>query len=170
MAKELPVEGGIKSNIITIDLLDYRPKAKSLFFDLKEGLFMEMILKEKEFRHFLSEINWELFRDQAVAIGCSSEAIIPFWAYMSVADKLSGIASIINYSTPEALDEYVWKKNIEQTDFSFLQGEKVVVRQSIHVPPSLYIAITQQLKPFVTTLMYGEAGLPKVISKNKTRS
>ena len=38
-----------ESGLITIDLEKYIPKGENIVFDLKEYLFMEMILKEKEF-------------------------------------------------------------------------------------------------------------------------
>lgn len=153
------------NGIITVDLLDYEPETKSLFFDIKEGLFMGLMLKEKEFRDFLAGFDWEIYRNKPVAIGCTADAIIPLWAYMSIAEKLSDMASQMDYTTAEILDLQLWKQRIEMADFSHLAGHKVVVRQSQKIAPSLYVAITNKLKPLVKTLMYGEAGLPKVIYK-----
>ncbi|MCF1192221.1 DUF2480 family protein [Mangrovimonas sp. AS39] len=167
MSQEIFINKINGNEMVTVDLLDFKPKEKSLLFDIKEGLFMELLLKEKEFRTFLSKINWEIFRDKYVAIGCTSDAIVPMWAYMVIADKLSEVASGYAYSTPEQLDIDLWRTNILSTDFNHLFHQKVVVRQSQQVPPELYIAITSKLKPLVRTLMYGEAGLPKVILKNK---
>ncbi|WMI64819.1 DUF2480 family protein [Aestuariibaculum sp. YM273] len=158
----------VRSNgIVTVDLEDYRPLDKSLFFDIKDGLYMEMLLKEKEFKAFLSEVDWKIYKNKPVAIGCTSEAIVPTWAYMLVAEKLSEVASIIDFGTTEQLDIMLWKQNILSEDFTHLTNQKVVIRQSQHVPAELYIAITNKLKPLVKTLMYGEAGLPKVIFKSK---
>ncbi|WP_236974072.1 DUF2480 family protein [Membranihabitans maritimus] len=154
-----------RSGIIPVNLQDYEPEIKSIFFDIKEGLYMGLMLKEKEFKAFLAEVNWEKYRNMPVAIGCSTDAIIPSWAYMSIAEKLCGIATQIDYTSPGQLDLRLWKERIETTDFNHLEGQKVVVRQNQNIEPQLYLAITNKLKPLVKTLMYGEVGLPKVIYK-----
>lgn len=152
--------------IVAIDLRDYQPEVKSVLFDFTPGLFQGLMLREKEFRAFLAEMDFEAFRNKPVAIGCSSEAIIPSWAYLSVAEKFVGVASRIAYSTQEQLDIQLWVEEIEKADFSGFKDKKVVVRQVSGIAPELYVAITLQLKPLVKTLMYGEIGLPKVIFKN----
>ncbi|WMI68132.1 DUF2480 family protein [Mangrovimonas sp. YM274] len=165
MLEEVFINKVQDNGIVTVDLEAYRPLENSLFFDIKEGLYMELLLKEKEFKAFLSEVNWDIYRGEPVAIGCTSEAIVPMWAYMMVAEKLNEVASDIDFMTSEQLDVNLWKRNILSTDFTHLSNQKVVVRQSQQVPSELYIAITSKLKPLVKTLMYGEAGLPKVIFK-----
>lgn len=165
MTQELFTKKVALNVIITVDLADYEPESKSLFFDMKDGLVMGMLLKEKDFRDFLAGVDWEIYRNKPVAIGCTTDAIIPMWAYMSVAEKLCGIASQMDYTTAEMLDLQLWKQNIEVADFSHLAGQKAVVRQSQKIAPPLYVAITDKLKSLVKTLMYGEAGLPKVIYK-----
>ncbi|TNE79944.1 MAG: DUF2480 family protein [Bacteroidetes bacterium] len=153
------------NGIVTVDLLDYRPTEMAVVFDIKEGLYMGLIVKEKEFRSFLSEHDWEQYQGKPVAILCSVDSIIPTWAYMAVAEKLSDVASHIEFTSPELMDIRLWTELIMQADFESLRGQKVVVRQSSKLAPQLYVAITQVLKPLVKTLMYGEAGLPKVIYK-----
>lgn len=165
MARDSLLDNVKRSGIITVDLTDYEPEVKSVSFDIKNGLVMGLILKEKEFRTFLSETDWEIYRNKPVAIECTADTIIPTWAYMSIAEKLCGISTQMDYTTPELLDISLWKKQIETCDFSHLEGQKVVVRQSQKIAPQLYVAITGKLKPLVKTLMYGEAGLPKVIYK-----
>lgn len=165
MSEEIFVNKVQNNGIVTVDLEDYKPLDKSLFFDIKEGLYMEMLLKEKEFKAFLSEVDWENYKNKPVAIGCTSDAIVPTWAYMLIAEKLSEVTSIIDFGTSEYLDILFWKQNILSEDFNHLNNQKVVVRQSQNIPPDLYIAVIKKIKPMVKTLMYGEAGLPKVILK-----
>lgn len=153
------------SGILTVDLNDFRPKEKSVFFDIKEHLYMGLMLKEKDFKESLAMIDWESFRNKPVAIGCSVDAIIPLWAYMVLADKLDGVTTRVAYTSPDALDLQLWKENIEHADFSYLQDKKVVVKADQQIAPALYLAVTSKLKPMVKSLMYGEAGLPKVICK-----
>ena len=41
-----------ESGIVTINIEDYLPKQEVVLFDIKEYLFMGLILKEKEFRQW----------------------------------------------------------------------------------------------------------------------
>lgn len=155
------------SGIQTVDLIDFEPTQKSLFIDIKDYLYQGMIIREKEFKAALAETNWEQYRNRPVAIGCTEEdSIIPTWVYMSLSSQLNGIATHIDYCQPEELDLKIWNSNIERADFDHLKDKKVVARARADMHPSLYFLITQKLKPIVKTLMYGEAGLPKVIWKN----
>ena len=154
------------TGIITLDLLDYQPEIKSKGLDIAEYLHLGLMLKEKEFKEKLAAVDWLGYAGQSVAVFCSSDAIVPSWAYMQIANFLSGIAVELDYCLPEELDLKIWQKNLKAIDVDSFQGEKVVVRahQSIH--PSLYIIITQLLKGKASSILYGEAGLPKVITKN----
>lgn len=80
------------SGLITIDLEKYLPKEDVATFDLKDHLFMGLILKEKDFREALKNLEWSIYRDKYVAITCSADAIIPAWAYMLVVTYLDGVA------------------------------------------------------------------------------
>ncbi|QBQ40777.1 DUF2480 family protein [Sphingobacterium psychroaquaticum] len=154
------------SGIITVDLLDYEPKEKSFFLDIKPFLFMEMIVKEKEFKAALETYDWLSLKGRSVAVGCSVDTIIPTWAYMLLVNNLMGIATHIDFCSAAALDRLLWRDAVLATDFSYLTGEKVVVRARPNLDPSLYMAAAEKLKPVVKTLLYGEAGMPKVIAKN----
>ena len=158
--------GDNPTGILTVDLHDYAPEQSFVVFDLKELLFHGLILKEKEFKEGLATMDWNQFQDQWVAVTCSEDAIIPPWAYMMVASKLHGLAARVQFGDAHALYVQAWQERLTQSDFSHLKGEKVVVRASPGLDPALYTAITHLLMPLVKGLMYGEAGLPKVIAKN----
>jgi hypothetical protein len=153
------------SGILTIDLLDFAPKEKSVFLNIKDFLYEGLIVKEKEFKKSLSEVDWSTYRDKTVAIGCSTDAIIPPWVYMYIGSHLQGVATEFNYCSPQQLDLDRWKINIASADLSQYKNEKVVVRAHSSLDPSLYLYSAKRLKPIVKTLMYGEAGLPKVVWK-----
>lgn len=154
------------SGIITLDLHEFFPKEKSVFLDLKDFLYQGLIIREKEFKETASIYNWEIFRGKPVGIGCSVETIIPTWVYLNLACYLEGLASHSAFCTAEELDLQRWLNEIEQHHFEYLRDKKVVVRAGSNINPTLYLAIARKLKPLVKTLMYGEAGLPKVIWKN----
>src|ERR1700730_5446892 len=84
-----------QSGLLTLDLEDYFPKENIVLLDLKPFLFMEMILKEKEFRAALQNVDWIQYQDKIVAVTCTADAIIPLWAYMLIAVYLQPFAKDI---------------------------------------------------------------------------
>ena len=158
MVKEI-VNRVAQSELISIDFSDYVPEKEIVEFDLKQFLFNETILKEKEFRLKLKKFDVNKFHNKEVALFCSSECIIPMWAYMLATSKINGIASEI-YSGSKA--EFLQKKtlaNIQNMDTDKFINKKVIVKGcgQIQFNEELYIAITRKLRNIVSSLMFGEA-------------
>jgi len=147
-----------ESGLITLNLEQYYPDQQPLAFDLKSFLFMEMLLKEKDFRGGLDQHDWTQYSDRDVAVYCSTDAIVPMWAYMLVASKLSGIARSIISGTPEEAFKQVFIQNIRQVDPAVYEGKRVVVKGcgDKPVPEYAYAEISIKLLPVVKSLMYGE--------------
>src|SRR5690349_10231228 len=89
------------SGLITIDLEDFYPRQHVAEIDIKDFLFEGIILKEKDFRKSLDEIDWTAFKDQIIAVFCSEEAIIPKWAYMLVSMHAAPYTDQIYFGTRE---------------------------------------------------------------------
>ena len=153
------------SGIVALDLMDYRPTVEVVEFDIKGLLFMEMIVKEKEFKAALSNIDFSPYEGKAVAFVCSADAIIPPWVYTELAVVFQGHAAYVDFNDKAGMELDLWKKNLLAADLSSYEGKKVVVRARPDMPPALYLTAADRLKPMVKTLMYGEVGLPKVIHK-----
>jgi uncharacterized protein DUF2480 len=147
-----------ESGLITIDLEDYYPKEKNTVFDLKDYLFMGMILKEKDFREVLKNIDWEIYRDKNVAITCSADAIIPVWAYMLVATYLSPVAKDFVLGDEKELQRKLFLKNISAIDTNKLSNQRVVIKGcgDRAIEDFAYLEITKRLIPIVRSIMYGE--------------
>jgi len=147
-----------ESGLITINLEQYYPEHQPLAFDLKNFLFMEMLLKEKDFREALDQHDWTQYENKDVAVYCSTDAIVPMWAYMLVASKLSGIARSIISGTPEEAFKQVFIQNIRQLNAASFEGKRVVVKGcgDKPVPEYAYAEISIKLLPVVKSLMYGE--------------
>ena len=147
-----------ESGIISLDLESYYPKETIKIFDLKDHLFMGLILKEKDFRAALISTNWEEYNDAHVAITCSADAIIPMWANMLVASSLQPIAKSVSFANEQQLKEQLLLKNLTNIDGTEYEDKRVVVKGcgEIHIPESAYIAITNILRPFAKSIMYGE--------------
>ena len=57
-----------ESGLLSLDLETYYPKGETDIFDLKDHLFMGMILKEKEFRQILKDLDWEKYRERMLLL------------------------------------------------------------------------------------------------------
>jgi hypothetical protein len=158
-----------ESGIITLNLEDYYPKGEIAVFDLKEHLFMGLILKEKDFRAALLVTDWSQFQNKNVAVTCSADAIIPVWAYMLVASYLQPVANEIVFGSTETLVATVLQKNIDAIDARAFADNRVVVKGcgDIKIPDSAYLAVTAKLRPYVKSIMYGEPCSTVPIYKKK---
>ncbi|MEE1899445.1 DUF2480 family protein [Flavobacterium rakeshii] len=167
MTKNIFINKVEASGIIALDLIDYKPSIIVTEFDIKNLLYMNLIVKEKEFRALLSQMDLTPYQGKAIAFICSVDAIIPQWVYMSLAEKFDGVATYIDFKDKESIIVDLWEENLSKTDLSSYNNQKVVVRAREEVPPALYMAAASLLKPIVKTLMYGEIGMPKVIYKQQ---
>jgi len=111
--EEVFVNKVANSGLITLNLEDYFPDGERKFIDIKDVLFMGMVLKEKDFRDWVKAHDWSVYQDVYVAIGCSADAIVPTWAYMLMATKLSGIAKEVVFGDLPALEAVLWRKSLE---------------------------------------------------------
>lgn len=147
-----------ESGLITLDLEQYYPSQEIAPFDLKEYLFMGLILKEKAFREALSNINWEVYRNKYVAIFCSSGAIVPMWAYMLIATHLSIVNAITTFGEPQEMRQQLFLKNINDINSESFTNKRVVIKGcgDLSIGEFAYVQITAKLAPVVRSLMYGE--------------
>ena len=147
-----------ESGLITLDLENYIPKEETAVFDLKEFLFMGMILKEKDFREALKKQNWEVYRNKHVAITCSADVIIPVWAYMLAASSLQPVAKSILLGNEKELYKTLFLKNISSINTSEFVDKRVVIKGCGETPIDefAYTEATRILMPVAKSIMYGE--------------
>lgn len=147
-----------ESGLITLDLERFYPTEEVVEVDIKDFLFMEMLLKEKEFREQLDQVEWGVYKNKIVAVFCSTDAIIPMWAYMLVSTKLTPHAKEIILGNKKETTEKAVEKNIQQMDVEPFREKRVVVKGcgDIKISPSAYLTISNKLLPVVKSLMYGE--------------
>ena len=158
-----------ESGLISFDLEELYPRGEIKTFDLKEYLFMGLILKEKDFRAALLTTDWEHYKDKYVAITCTADAIIPMWANMLVASYLQPVAKDVVFGDEKKLIESVLQKNIEALSTAEFIDQRIVVKGcgDIAIPESAYVAITNKLRPVVKSIMYGEPCSTVPIFKKK---
>lgn len=155
---EVIVNKVAESGLISFDLENYYPKENRKVFDLKDHLFMGLILKEKDFRAALLQIDWNTYKDAYVAITCSADAIIPMWAYMLVASYLEPVAKMVVFGSEQDLINQVLLKNIDNIDNTEYTDQRIVVKGcgDLAIPEAAYVAITKKLRPVAKSIMYGE--------------
>ncbi|MDN4166171.1 DUF2480 family protein [Cytophagales bacterium LB-30] len=146
------------SGLITIDLETFLDPHPIVSFDLKDCLYQGLILKEKEFRTFLKEHNWQQYANTNVAIECSADAIIPNWAYMLLITNLYKVANYVQVGTKEELINSLLVAKFNQMEFGQYLNAKVVIKgcSNKQLTSFAYAEITRRLLPFSASIMFGE--------------
>jgi len=147
-----------ESGLITLDLEQYYPRDTVALFDLKDYLFMGLILKEKDFREALKNLDWDVYRNKYVGVTCSADAIIPPWAYMLAAAYLQPVAKDVIMGDEKEVHKTIFLQNIQGIDVNEFTGQRVVVKGCGETPIGefAYMEITKRLRPVAKTIMYGE--------------
>lgn len=147
------------SALITIDLEDYYPNGTRVVFDIKDWLYESLVLREKEFRTFVESHNWDIYRNKYIALCCTSQAIIPGWAYMLIRLRLSEIAKQVIIGDLEALETNIYHKIIENLDVSHCENKPVIIKGCSNkpVPQNAYLFLIDKLQPVAKSILYGEA-------------
>jgi hypothetical protein len=147
------------SKLVTFDLEDYYPKGERIVLDIKDWLFEGFILKEKEFRDYIKAHNWEQYKGAYVALTCSTDAIVPGWAYMLITTKLQPFAVRTVLGNLEDLETSIYQSIIENITVSDFKDKPVIIKGCSNkpVPPNAYLMLTAKLLPVVKSVMYGEA-------------
>ena len=160
-----------ESGIITLDLEQLRPQGERLVYDIRENLFQDMILKEKDFRAFIKSHDWSAFAGKNVAITCSIDAIIPTWAYMLLASVLNPYANLVVFGSLDQLEQALYQQSIDEIDPEDYRDKRVVIKGcgDEGVPVFAYTAIVNKLQPVVRTIMYGEPCSTVPVYKKKLK-
>jgi hypothetical protein len=146
------------SGLITFDLETYYQSGERIQIDVANQLFQGLILREKDFREFIKGHDWSFYKGKFVAVTCSADAIIPTWAYMLLSSALQPYAREIAFGSLEALEIKIYSKVLQGIDWRTFDGAKVVVKgcSSVEVPAAVYMEVTNFLRPFAASIMFGE--------------
>ncbi|PCH77597.1 MAG: hypothetical protein COB98_02885 [Flavobacteriaceae bacterium] len=147
------------SKLITLDLEDYYPVGSRVIFDIKPWLFQELILKEKDFREQVKNHDWSQYKDSYVSLTCSSDAIIPSWAYLLISTQLTQHARHIIIGDLEQLETSIFEKIISNIPTEQFTDKPVIIKgcSSKPIPETAYIRLIEKLQPVVKSLFFGEA-------------
>ncbi|MDR6458932.1 hypothetical protein J2786_002039 [Chryseobacterium vietnamense] len=169
MSEEFEIRNKVaESGLINFDLTTLLPKGERKGIDLKDFLFQEMILKEKDFREKVDAIDTEQYKDAYIYIYNSVDTIIPLWAYFVLTAKITDVAKKVVFGNREDLEVILMHNAIQTHDFEEMRGKRVLVKgcSDKEIPENAYIELVEQLKPIVKSLMFGEACSNVPIIKN----
>ena len=146
------------SSIATIDLEEFSTVGDRVVFDLKDYLYMELVLKEMDFRKALKELDWSFYKDKLVAVHCSADAIVPTWAFMLVATYLDGVAAAYVVGDREVLEQFLFQRALGKINPDDFMDRPVVVKgcSNIPVPLFAYGEVIRLLKGVAKSIMFGE--------------
>ncbi|MEP7168595.1 MAG: DUF2480 family protein [Bacteroidota bacterium] len=158
-----------ESGLVTINLEDFYPEGERVIFDMKDHLFEELLLKEKDFREFVKTNNWTKYKDKFVAITCSNDAIVASWAYMIVAAALQPYAKKIIFGNLETLETVLFHDSLSKINREDYSDQRIIIKgcSDKPVPVSAYVELTSLLQPIVKSIMYGEPCSTVPVYKSK---
>ncbi len=147
------------SKLKTIDLEDYYPAGPRSMIDISEWLLEGIVVVESRFRESVKTTDFTIYKDHFVAVTCSTDAIIPQWAWMLVQSALTGIAKVTVIGNLEQLETILYKDIIDDLDVNEFENLPVIIKGCSEkpVPISAYAMITNKLQMVAKSIMYGEA-------------
>lgn len=147
------------SKLITLDLEDYFPEGERVILDIHEWLHGGLVLKEKDFRETIKNHNWQQYSGKYIAITCSTDAIIPSWAYLLISISLSPFAKKFVIGDLDLLENMIFQEVVESLDIAPFGNSPVIIKgcSNKQIPESAYALLVKRLSPHVTSLMFGEA-------------
>ena len=159
MAEEIVNRVANNQKLVTVDLEDFYPEGERILFDIKDWLFEGLLLREQDFRKQVADYDWSQHKDQYIALTCSTDAIIPGWAYLLLTSSLVPYAKKVAVGSLETLETILYNDIIAELDLSPYQDKFLIIKGCANkpVPEGAYIALIQKLQPVAKSVMYGEA-------------
>lgn len=147
------------SKLVTFDLEDFYPEGTRYMLDIKDWLYEGLVLKEKDFRELVKNYNWSQHKNQYLAITCTTDAIIPAWAYMLMVVNLEPFVEKAIIGSLEDLETSIYQEIINKIDVENYRDKPIIIKGCAHkpVPVNAYTMLIKKLKPVAKSLMYGEA-------------
>ena len=150
-----------ESGLIAIDLADFKPNQRGIKeIDLANYLWEGLVLREKDFRASIREINWNDYLNLNVYVHCSADAIVLTWAYMLVASKLEGIAATYLIGSKADMEKLIIQQNIASIDLTLplYESKRYIIKgcSDITAPAFAMTELMKKVQPTAKSIMYGE--------------
>lgn len=160
-----------KSPLMQIDLDKWAFEVDILEYDLSQNLYQGLMLREKEFRNFITGFDWSVYEKKCLAVHCSTDAIVPNWAYMLISSAIEKVGGTCHFGNADQVREAMLIERINAFDPAEYIGKKVLLKGcgKMDLSPEVYMLFTQKLQKVVDSLMFGEACSSVPVFKNKSR-
>lgn len=157
------------SKLKTFDLEEIYPEGKRVLLDIKDWLFQELILKEKDFRVSVKNHDWSQYKNSFVAVHCSVDAIIPSWAFMLIASEVTTFANKVVIGNLELLETAIYQELLNFVDFKEFADAPVIIKGCANkpIPNSAYAFLIEKLQPIAKSILFGEACSTVPLYKSK---
>lgn len=148
-----------KSGLIQINLDDFYPTGERVIFDLSDYLKEGLVLLEKEFRAALKEIDWSQYEEKYVAIQCSTNAVVPLWAFMLVDSYLKPYAKKTVMGDKSDMERSIFNRILSSHDFNQYTDKSVIIKGcgTYPIPESVFVDFANKLHDYAKIIMFGEA-------------
>lgn len=158
MTKEI-INRVATSKLVTFNLEDLYPSGQRTVIDISIWLEEGFLLRENSFRESVKNHNWSQYTGHFVALQCSTDAIIPAWAFMLVATQLQGVAQKTITGSLENLETILYTELIKDIEISQYIDVPLIIKGCTNkpVPQNAYLLLIEKLQPVVRSLMFGEA-------------
>ena len=147
-----------ESGLVQLDLADYKPTLQLVGIDLAAHLWQGLVLKEKDFRDWIKTHNWTQYQGKAVFIFCSTDAIIPTWAFMLVTSALEKENVYSQVGSEIELAKALIQEAICSIDIDEIKDQRVIIKGCADIPDPAFAMsyLVRLLQPNVKSIMYGE--------------
>ena len=158
-----------ESGLIQLDLADFKPKVELIGIDLADQLWQGLVIKEKDFREWISGNDWQQYHCKAVYVYCSADAIIPTWAYMLVISQLNQLNVKAIVGQEDDLAKELIAEAISELDMEGFKDGRIIIKgcADIASPAFAMSKLVSQLQPVAKSIMYGEPCSTVPIFKRK---
>ncbi|HHC79657.1 MAG TPA: DUF2480 family protein [Flavobacteriia bacterium] len=157
--KEEIVNRVADSKLVTIDLEEFYPEGKRIVIDISEWLYEGIILKEKDFRKAIQQHNWSQYKDNYIALTCTTGAIIPSWAYLLITTQLGLFAKKIVVGDVALLETVIFQDIISNLSLDNCKDRPVIIKgcSKKPIPETATVQLVKKLLPIANAIFFGEA-------------
>ena len=158
-----------ESALESFEISSVMPSQEIVGIDIKDQLWQELVLKEKQYREWIKTHPWQEYQDKGVFIHCSSDAIIPSWAYLLILRSILPYCSECILGSKKELLRKIIKNKIQETDLSKYNNKRILLKGCSDGVENDYafFEITKALIPISRSIMFGEACSNVPIFKKK---
>ncbi|MAB56715.1 MAG: hypothetical protein CL527_03275 [Aequorivita sp.] len=147
------------SKLVTFNLEDIYPKGERVAFDISQWLLEGIVLRESDFREQAKQHDWSRYQDKFVALFCSTDAIVPGWAYLLLSLHLAPFVKKVTVGSLDELESILFAELLQNLDVSEYTDKPLIIKGCAHkpIPQNAYVLLAQKLQPVAKSIMYGEA-------------